>query len=144
MLALLGLITAALFTGASLYVSWAEHPARMKLDDRAALAQWKPSYDRAAMLQASLALASAAAGIAAWARWRSMWPWLGGGVLMLSVIVYTFAVIWKTNQRLEATAPDAAGPETRALLVRWGQLHLVRTLLGLLATLSFAVGLLPA
>src|SRR3546814_11177888 len=53
--ALLALITAALFAGAALYVSLAEHPARMRLDDRSALAHWKPSYARATWLQASLA-----------------------------------------------------------------------------------------
>ena len=56
MLALTGLIAAALFTGAALYVSFAEHPARLGLDDRSALAQWKPAYARGTIMQASLAL----------------------------------------------------------------------------------------
>ena len=44
---LLALITAAIFAGAAIYVSAVEHPARMTLDDRSALAQWKPAYDAA-------------------------------------------------------------------------------------------------
>ena len=43
---LLALITAAIFTGAALYVSVVEQPARVSLDDRALLAEWKPSYKR--------------------------------------------------------------------------------------------------
>lgn len=134
MLSHLALLTAALFTGAAFYVSFAEHPARLKLDDRGALAQWQPSYARGAIMQASLALVSGAAAIAAWYRWRSVWPWLIGGLFMLANIAWTFALIWKTNNRLKAMPLDQAGPETRALLVTWGQLHLGRTALGAIGT----------
>lgn len=139
MLALTGLIAAALFTGAAFYVSFAEHPARLMLDDRNALAQWKPAYARGSIMQASLALISGVAGIAAWYRWRSVWPWLVGGLFLLANIAWTFAVIWKTNQRLKATGePDA---DTRALLESWGRMHLGRTLLGAIGTGFFAYGM---
>ncbi len=141
MLALLALVTAALFTGAAVYVSFAEHPARLTLDDRNALAQWKPAYERGAIMQAGLALVSGVAGIAAWYRWMSVWPWLVGGLLMLANIAWTFAAIWQTNTRLKATPLDQAGPETRALLVKWGQLHLGRSALGVLATAFFTYGM---
>lgn len=141
MLALLALVASALFTGAAFYVSFAEHPARMALDDRSALAQWKPAYARGTIVQASLALIGGLAGIAAWYKWRSVWPWLIGGVLLLANVAWTFALIWKTNQKLKATALDEAGPETRALLVKWGQLHMGRTALGALATAFITYGM---
>ena len=141
MLALLGLVSAALFTGASLYVSIVEHPARLRLDERNALAQWQPSYDRAAIMQAGLALVSGLAGLAAWWRWRSVWPWLTGSVLMLAIIAFTLLVIWQTNKQLKATAPDAASAETRALLVKWGQLHWVRSAIAVIATGFFVYGM---
>lgn len=133
MLALTAFIAAALFTGAAAYVSFVEHPARMALDDRAALTQWKPAYARGTLMQAPLALIGGLAGIGAWYRWMSVWPWLAGGVILLSIIAYTFAVIWQTNGKLKAIPLDQAGPESRALLVKWGQLHLGRTILGALA-----------
>jgi hypothetical protein len=43
---LLALIDSALFTGAALYVSFAEQPARLVLEDWALLAEWKPAYKR--------------------------------------------------------------------------------------------------
>lgn len=47
------LVAAALFAGATLYVSFAEHPARMTLDDFAALAEWRPSYTRLGPIRSS-------------------------------------------------------------------------------------------
>jgi len=134
--ALLALVAAAMFAGAALYVSLAEHPARMRLDDRAALAQWKPSYARATPMQAGLALLSLGLGL--WAWWRTEVDWLLAGALLIgAAIPLTLILILPTNRRLEATAPDAAGPETRTLLERWGRLHGLRTLLGLAAVAAY-------
>ncbi|MEP9359195.1 DUF1772 domain-containing protein [Sphingomonas sp. KR3-1] len=141
MLALTALICAALFAGAAFYVAFAEHPARMTLDDGAALAEWKPAYARGTIMQVALAILGGVLGALAWWRYQSNWFWLAGGVVLLLNIPYTFAAVWGVNTKLKAAAQGSA--ETRALLSRWGKLHLVRVALGLIATGLIARGILP-
>lgn len=132
----LALTVAALFTGAAFYINFAEQPARLLLDDRALLAQWKPSYQRGFTMQASLAVLGFVLGAATW--WTSgNVAWLAGGLAMLANWPFTMLVIMPTNAQLNATPPDAAGPATRALIQKWGGLHAVRTALGALATAIF-------
>jgi hypothetical protein len=42
-----------------------------------------------------------------------------------------------TNRVLNATDENDAGPNSRALIVKWGGLHAIRTALGIAATLAF-------
>jgi len=129
----LALVAAALFTGAAVYVSLCEQPARLKLDDRALLTEWKPSYKHGAAMQAPLALIGAALGFAAW--WQAPdWPWLAGGIVILVNWPYTLLVIKPTNDRLTATDPANAGADVRSLIEKWGALHAGRSALGALTT----------
>jgi len=132
----LALATAAIFTGAAIYVNVAEQPARLGLDNKALLAQWKPSYARGFAMQASLALAAALFGLLAFWLTRD-WRWLAGGLLIFANWPYTLIVILPVNKRLEATAPDSANAETRGLIETWGKLHAGRSALGAAATLVY-------
>ncbi len=121
-------LAGALFAGAALYVSVVEHPVRMRFDTRVAVLQWAPSYARATWLQAPLALLSLVCGMAAWAFGAGL-GWLIAALLVGAVVPFTFAVIMPTNKKLLAPGRDLDSAETRALLVSWGWLHAVRTVL---------------
>src|SRR5882672_9478367 len=133
---LLALTIAAIFTGAAVYVSVAEQPARLMLDDRALLTEWKPSYQRGFAMQAPLALLGFVLGLVAW--WQTSHPgFLIGAVAMIAPWPWTIFGIKPTNDALLATEIENAGPPSRALIAKWGGLHAVRTALGAAGTIAF-------
>lgn len=136
-------LSAALFAGAALYINVAEHPARMSLETRIAAAQWAPSYKRATWLQAPLALVSLLSGVGVWLLGGDV-AWLAAALLVGAVVPITFGIIMPTNHALLTPGRDLSSVETRELLVRWGRLHAVRTLLSLASTVIYIWLLLGA
>ena len=125
-------LCAGLFAGAAVYISLVEHRARMQLRSEAAVAQFIPSYRRAARLQATLAVVGTIAALIAW--WLSREAlWLVGGLIFFAVVPITLIVIFPTNKQLHAAELDRSSPEATALLRRWGRLHAIRTILSLAA-----------
>lgn len=132
----LALVTAALFTGAAIYINVAEQPARLGLDDRALLAEWKPAYKRGFAMNASLALIGFVLGVIA-AYVQSDWRWLAGALVLVANWPFTLIAIMPTNSKLLAITPEEADAGSRALIQQWGRLHAVRSGLGALATVLF-------
>jgi uncharacterized membrane protein len=88
-------------------------------------------------MQAPLAIVSLLAAGIAW-RCSGAIVWLVAGILIGSVVPFTLIVIMPTNRALLAPARDPGSADTRALLVRWGRLHAVRSVLSLLALVLMA------
>ena len=91
-------------------------------------------------MQAPLALVGFLLAVIAW--WQtSAAGFLIGGIAIVAAWPWTLIGIKPTNDALLATEPDKAGPQVRALVVKWGGLHAVRTGLGALATVACLVGM---
>jgi uncharacterized membrane protein len=132
----LATLACGLFAGAALYINLVEHPARMQCGNALAVTEFAPSYQRAAIMQASLAAVGAVCAIVTWLAGSSIW-WLIGGLLLGAVIPFTLIVIFPTNKQLLDPTLDKDSPLATQLLTRWGQLHAVRTLLSLAAFVIF-------
>ncbi len=129
-------LSGSLFTGASVYINLVEHPARMECGVAIAATEFAPSYRRATVMQATLAAAGLLSSIAAWLAGATFW-WLVGGIVLGAVIPFTLMVILPTNKQLLNPALDKHSGQTGQLLVRWGRLHAVRSILSALALLLF-------
>lgn len=129
----IAVVTAAIFSGAALYINLVEHPARMLLETKTAALQWAPSYRRATWMQAPLALVSLGTGLLSWLLGGGL-AWAIAALLMGAVVPVTLLLIMHTNKLLLEPGRDLASPQTRALLEKWAKLHGIRTALSLLAT----------
>jgi hypothetical protein len=104
-------MVAAVFTGAAFYVNFAEQPARLSLDDRSLLIQWNhPTSPARSACDPRIhpgnfgLVDNRQADFCCWCHTDDCkWPW-------------TLFFIMPTNKVLMETAPDDAGPQTRALL----------------------------
>jgi hypothetical protein len=133
---LVAVLSCTLFTGAAVYITAVEHPARLSCGTEIAATQWAPSYKRATVMQASLAVAAGLLGLIRGAQGGGpLWIW--AAMLILAVVPFTLIVIRPTNNRLLDPRRDRRSAETLTLLRSWGRLHTVRTLIGVAASVLF-------
>ena len=127
----IAIMCSALFAGAALYVSIVEHPARMSAGISIALQEFRPSYRRGAILQIIMAVLACVCSFGL-SLFTSQWIWfLGGGITGL-MLPFTLIFMMPTNRiLLDSTAPLKES-EAQKLLDRWGRLHLIRTIAGML------------
>lgn len=138
---ILSFIFTGLFAGAALYISLVEHPARMSSTLAVALAEFRPSFRRSAVMQSSLAGAGAAAAIGAYFLGRGI-PTLVAGIVLATVVPFTLIMVMPVNLQLLDETRTAQTPDTDVLLKKWGRLHNVRTIAGLLALVILAANIL--
>ena len=133
-------LSTTLFAGASIYINFVEHPARMGCDTKTAATVWAPSYKRATVMQASLAVIGCLSGLAVGVLGGGV-MWLVGALFIGLVVPFTFIAIMPTNKQLLMPGRDLASNETRALLEKWNKLHAVRSVLSFIASTVY-IGLL--
>src|SRR5258708_4153530 len=127
----IAIMCSALFAGAALYVSIIEHPARMSAGISIALQEFRPSYRRAAVFQIIMAVVTCVSSFAL-SLFTSQWIWFLGGGMTGLMLPFTLIFIIPTNRiLLDATSPLKES-DAQKLLDRWGRLHLIRTIAGVL------------
>jgi uncharacterized membrane protein len=131
----LALAFAAAFTGAALYLNLVEQPARLALDDRSLLSEWRPSDRRGFVLLAVLALIAAILALSAYFETNDL-RWLIGALIQILSWPYTyFAIVPVTNRILGLSGTDAAS--ARDLVRTWGLMEIGQTAIGAAACLAF-------
>jgi hypothetical protein len=131
----LALLSSGMFAGAAFYLTTVEHPARMSLGASVALREFRPSYKRAALQQAVLAIVCFVCGISL-ALLNRHWLWLLGGILVGAVVPFTFVFAMATNRLLLDETKHLDAHALESLLAKWARLHAVRTILSLLGFLA--------
>jgi hypothetical protein len=137
---IIAIVSAGLFSGAAIYINAVEHPARLSCGTELALREFAPSYRRATVMQASLAILGSSTGL--WSAWARGDTWLAVGAMLLGAVVpFTLVVILPTNKRLLDQTLDPRGPDATLLLSRWGHLHAMRSVLSTAAFVLFLLRL---
>ena len=133
---MIAVLACTLFTGAAVYITAVEHPARLSCGVEAAVAEWAPSYKRATVMQVPLALIAGLFGIVRGTQGGGA-LWLWAALLILAVVPFTLLAIRPTNNRLLDRRSDRRPDETLRLLKTWGHLHAVRGVLSIAASMLF-------
>src|SRR5260370_32867855 len=109
LLKVIALLSSGLFAGAALYTTAVEHPARVSQGALIASQEFRPSYKRAAPLQAGLAVICFLFSVVVWLQ-TGQWSWLAGGALFGAVVPFTFAFIMSTHRLFLDSASPPTGP----------------------------------
>jgi len=88
----IAVLSGALFTGAAVYITLVEHPARMQCGVEIAATEFPPSYRRGTIMQVTTATLGLLSSTAAWLAGATFW-WLIAGLLLGSVIPFTLVVV---------------------------------------------------
>lgn len=137
-LQIIACLSCTLFAGAAIYINVAEHPARLQCDAACSLKQWAPSYKRATVMQASLALVSCTTGFLV-ALFGGSYLWMVAGCIIGAVVPFTFMIVMPVNDELLRLEQDSVSNRSVALLKKWGRLHSVRSCLSIIAAIFYLV-----
>jgi hypothetical protein len=128
---------AAVFLGATIYIGFVEHPARLKLSGPAMIQEWKLSNRRGTLTLSVFAVVSA---ILAYIQFRANGDvrWLIGATTILASWPYAYFVMMPVNVWLYVIPPAKAVSPVRGLMRDWGLLEWGHVLIGFAAACVFA------
>lgn len=106
-----------------------------------ALAEFRPSYKRAAVMQVILAVIGVVEALVAYYFGRGT-STLVAAIVLATVIPWTLIVIMPVNRQLLDETRTSETPGTDVLLNKWGKLHNVRTIASMLALVILAGNIL--
>ena len=127
-------LSTSLFSGAAIYCSLVEHPARLQCGTKLAAIVFPPSFKKAAKIQITLAVISTVSSIVVF-HLNGEREWLYAGLIMGFTLPYTGVCIAPTLKYLLDEEVDRESEKTKRELVKWGRLHAVRSALSFLSTL---------
>ena len=128
---------ACAFVGAALYISLVEQPARMALDVRAMLQEWRRSHWRGFVTLATVAVIGAVFGWIDYARSGDV-RWLIGATVFVLSWPYAYFLVVPVNLEIYAVPREETGSRSRELMRDWGLLEWGQTAIGLAACWFFA------
>jgi hypothetical protein len=129
-------LSALFFTAIAIYINLGEHPARMECGREVAATVFGPSYKRASKIQVGLVAAATISGVVLWLMGAGF-MWLTGALFIFAAVPFTLIVIMPINKELLDPGLDKKAGRTQELLEKWGRLHAVRSLSGLISSLIF-------
>jgi hypothetical protein len=132
----LATFAAGLWTGAAIYIAFAEHPSALRVGVQFATEYFKPMSKRTAPLMMVLSALGGGAGLYVWFTGGAT-GWLVGGLLLLGMFPFTGIFIVPTNLKLLRVDALNDAAEATALHARWARMHWLRTFLGSPAFLIF-------
>ena len=105
-------VCAGLFAGAAIYINAVEHPARLSCGTEIAIREFAPSYHRATVMQAPLALTGCVTGL--WSAWQHGDTWTAAAALLLGAVVpFTLSSSCRPT-RICSMPPSTRGARRRA------------------------------
>ena len=128
---------AAAFLGATIYISLVEQPARLRLNGRAMIQEWKLSNRRGTLVLSVLAVLSATIAFFQF-RMNGDVRWTIGGITILASWPYAYFVMMPVNIWLFAIPLGKPVSPIGKLMRDWGLLEWGHALIGLAACCAFA------
>jgi hypothetical protein len=128
---------AAAFLGATIYIGLVEQPARLRLDTRAMIEEWRLSNRRGTLVLSVLAVLSAAIAFIQF-RLNGDVRWIIGGITILASWPYAYFVMMPVNIWLHSAQLGKPVSPLRKLMRDWGLLEWGLALIGFAACCTFA------